>query len=305
MRGLTLCVPFYESEEWIGRYLESVAPLPESRVGFVFVDDGSTDRAAAEVRRFAASREGVELISFPENRGGGPAYNAAAAAATGGWVMRQDPDDVALPEGILAALDAAEAAGADVVLQPWLQSRDGEPPERRERHPARGATKWWLDVPPAPWVTMCRTALVRRHGVEFPSVPSAGDSIWFLHLMAVADPARVVFTKTPSYHYLLRPGSQGDQGDGRAEFHVAVHTALVRERERVLTGLAGKGLISEADLAHGMQRSWGKTLGVLLSAGRRREVIVGFREAHARWGSSWRMRRDALRAWLRGGADNG
>src|SRR5262245_51438116 len=78
--SLTVVIPALNEEEAIGATLErTLAAREESReatgieaVRIVVVDDGSTDRTAS----IAAGYPGVDIVSFPRNRGYGAAIKA-------------------------------------------------------------------------------------------------------------------------------------------------------------------------------------------------------------------------------------
>jgi glycosyltransferase involved in cell wall biosynthesis len=93
---LSILIPLYNEEEFVGTLLERVlsAPLPEG-VGreIVVVDDGSTDGSAGVVEQIAAAHPGVlRLVRQPRNRGKGAAIRTAIEHATGEFSIIQDAD---------------------------------------------------------------------------------------------------------------------------------------------------------------------------------------------------------------------
>src|ERR1035441_652799 len=93
---LSILIPVYNEEEFVGTLLERVlsAPLPEG-VGreIVVVDDGSTDGSAAIVEEIAAAHPDVlRFIRQPRNRGKGAAIRTAIDHATGEFSIIQDAD---------------------------------------------------------------------------------------------------------------------------------------------------------------------------------------------------------------------
>ena len=108
--------------EMLRACLESLLAQEGPAFEVVCVDDGSRD-ATPEVLADLARAHGDRLRALrAENRGPGPARNAAVAVARGEWVVVAD-DDTEAPPGWLAALWAArERTGADAVayaLAPW------------------------------------------------------------------------------------------------------------------------------------------------------------------------------------------
>jgi len=93
---LSILIPLYNEEEFVGTLLERVlaAPLPEG-IGreIVVVDDGSTDGSAAIVDQIAAKYPDVlRLIRQPRNQGKGAAIRTAIEHATGEFSLIQDAD---------------------------------------------------------------------------------------------------------------------------------------------------------------------------------------------------------------------
>jgi len=93
---LSILIPLYNEEEFVGTLLERVlaAPLPEG-VGreIVVVDDGSTDGSAGIVEQIAAAHpEVLRFIRQPRNQGKGAAIRTAIEHATGEFSLIQDAD---------------------------------------------------------------------------------------------------------------------------------------------------------------------------------------------------------------------
>jgi len=93
---LSILMPLYNEEEFIGAILERVlnAPLPEGLDReIIVVDDGSSDGSAAAVEAFAATYpDTVRLIRHSRNRGKGAAIRTALQAARGELSVIQDAD---------------------------------------------------------------------------------------------------------------------------------------------------------------------------------------------------------------------
>ena len=93
---LSILMPVYNEEEYVGTMLERVvaAPLP---AGFereiIVVDDGSTDDSAAVVESVMRKHPGlIRLVRFERNRGKGAAVRRALEEARGEFSIVQDAD---------------------------------------------------------------------------------------------------------------------------------------------------------------------------------------------------------------------
>ena len=99
---MSVVIPAYQAEEFLGATIESVLRQTWRRREVVVVDDGSTDRTSEVAARFASS--GV-VVRRQENRGGGAARNAGVAASSGEHVVLLDHDDLLEPDAIARQVD--------------------------------------------------------------------------------------------------------------------------------------------------------------------------------------------------------
>ncbi|MBC8165986.1 MAG: glycosyltransferase family 2 protein, partial [Bryobacteraceae bacterium] len=95
-RLLSILIPLYNEEEFIGVLLERVlnAPLPEGLSSeLIVVDDGSRDSSVAVVEKTAVMYPGrIRLILHEQNRGKGAAIRTAIHHASGEFGIIQDAD---------------------------------------------------------------------------------------------------------------------------------------------------------------------------------------------------------------------
>jgi glycosyltransferase involved in cell wall biosynthesis len=93
---LSVLVPLYNEEEFVGTLLERViaAPLPPGLEREIIVaDDGSTDASVEEVEAVAAKYPGmIRLLKTDHNQGKGAAIARAIAEARGDYTIIQDAD---------------------------------------------------------------------------------------------------------------------------------------------------------------------------------------------------------------------
>jgi glycosyltransferase involved in cell wall biosynthesis len=92
---LSILVPVYNEEDLIAASLARVlaAPLPPGMTSeIIVVNDGSTDATAAVLAEFAASHQGIRVITHAVNSGKGSAIRTGLQAATGEFGIIQDAD---------------------------------------------------------------------------------------------------------------------------------------------------------------------------------------------------------------------
>jgi dolichol-phosphate mannosyltransferase len=115
MSTLSIVIPAYNEERFIGRLLEQIkgvdlAPLG-IRTEIIVVDDCSTDRTAEIV----SALPGVRLHRMERNGGKGRAVRAGIASATGEYLIIQDADLEYDPQDYIAMMQALLDGRADIV----------------------------------------------------------------------------------------------------------------------------------------------------------------------------------------------
>ena len=115
MKTLSIVIPAYNEERFIGTLLEQIkavdlAPLGVSKE-IIVVDDCSRDRTAEIVVGVA----GVRLHRMPRNGGKGRAVRAGIEAATGDYLIIQDADLEYDPRDYVPMLEALLSGRADIV----------------------------------------------------------------------------------------------------------------------------------------------------------------------------------------------
>jgi glycosyltransferase involved in cell wall biosynthesis len=112
---LSIVIPAYQEERFIGPLLEKVIAVDLSRLGIakeiIVVDDGSRDRTAEIAGRFPE----VKLHRKPKNEGKGSAVNAGIRLATGNYIMIQDADLEYDPNDYIPMLQTLIASKAEAV----------------------------------------------------------------------------------------------------------------------------------------------------------------------------------------------
>lgn len=95
MKKISIVVPCYDEEEALPLFYEAVEKVVRKmdvKVEYWFVNDGSTDKTLAELRRFHEKNTNVHYISFSRNFGKEAALYAGLQAATGDYVVNMDAD---------------------------------------------------------------------------------------------------------------------------------------------------------------------------------------------------------------------
>lgn len=111
---VSVLVPCYNAERWIGPCLDSALAQDHPRFEVVVVDDGSTDNSLALLRSYGSR---IRLESL-DHRGGNAARNRLLELARGAWLQYLDADDYLLPGKLSRQTAAASGTDWDVVNSP-------------------------------------------------------------------------------------------------------------------------------------------------------------------------------------------
>ena len=97
MTLVSVCIPAYNSEEFIAKAIDSILNQTYKSIEIIVCNDGSTDNTHKILDKYI--EKGVKVI-YQENRGQCAAANTAFKASTGDYIKFFDADDILSPEFI-------------------------------------------------------------------------------------------------------------------------------------------------------------------------------------------------------------
>ena len=124
---ISVIIPVYNMEAWIGRCLDSVIGNSYGRLEILCIDDGSTDGSLAVLRKYAQSDPRIVVIA-KENGGVSSARNAGLDRMSGEMVTFIDADDFVHPRYFDLMLRAQKQTRADYVIFGSVSVTDDELP---------------------------------------------------------------------------------------------------------------------------------------------------------------------------------
>ncbi len=121
---VSVCIPMYnesacvrESAEALHNKMTEIKERRGADFELIFCDDGSTDGSADILAGWAAGKDGVKLVGYPDNRGKGNAVKTAVLSSAGDVVIFTDCDLAYGVDVIERALDKFSAEPeCDVVV---------------------------------------------------------------------------------------------------------------------------------------------------------------------------------------------
>lgn len=122
---LSIVVPLFNEKESLpelSSWIEKVMKEGNYSYEIIFVDDGSTDGSADEIRRLASENPAIHLVSFSRNYGKSPALNEGFRRAKGDVVITMDADLQDSPDEIPELYRMIKEDGYDLVSG-WKKKR--------------------------------------------------------------------------------------------------------------------------------------------------------------------------------------
>jgi CDP-glycerol glycerophosphotransferase len=113
MAELSVVVPFFNVEAYIGAALDSIARQTLRDIEVIMVDDGSADGSAVIAKSFAARDPRFRLVQ-QANQGLGSARNTGAQHATGRYLAFADSDDLLDPHAYELLVGSLRKTGSDI-----------------------------------------------------------------------------------------------------------------------------------------------------------------------------------------------
>lgn len=115
MPKISVIVPVYRVEKYLGRCVNSLLGQTLSDIEIILVDDGSPDGCPALCDEFA-KKDGRIKVLHKENEGLGLARNSGMSLAVGEYIAFVDSDDYVKSEMYRTLYEAAQRVNADIAM---------------------------------------------------------------------------------------------------------------------------------------------------------------------------------------------
>lgn len=222
---ITVIIPVYNSEKYIGACIESVMNQTYRNLQLILVEDGAQDKSPEICDYYAGLDNRIEVI-HKKNEGVSAAKNTGLAYTRGEYIKLLDHDDYLHPQTLDICMELAVQTGADIIQHGWtyMQTDTQKPaigPVDSYRHWRLDIGEAILQIEPATCQKELGEAstlasvvlwskLFKRHifeGIQFdPSVRIHEDQRVVHRLLAKAANG-VVYTDTVLYFFRETPGS--------------------------------------------------------------------------------------------------
>jgi glycosyltransferase involved in cell wall biosynthesis len=243
---VSIIIPVYNSEPWLGRCLDSVIAQSYRDFECICIDDGSVDDSARILAQYAERDSRIRIIRFPENRGVCAARNAGMDSAKGDYVYLMDSDDWIDPDYIEALVRHAHKTGLDIVsnahfIYEYDDPSKSKPAEAEFVLPGKDAyyspSVIQRGLLPVIWLRLYKRSFLLENCVSFPRLHGGREDHYFIGLTELLQEKGYVF-HGPAYHYYQRAGSL-DRSPGNA-FRLIQNARLLYD-DLVSRGIPTKG----------------------------------------------------------------
>ena len=112
---LSVIIPFYNTEEYLPRSIDSVLNQTFQDTEIILVDDGSTDRSGTIADEYAQQHPCITVL-HTEHSGVSHARNAGLKAAQGTWIHFMDSDDYSDPDMYRILVQLIRKYSADIAV---------------------------------------------------------------------------------------------------------------------------------------------------------------------------------------------
>lgn len=113
---ISIIVPVYNTESYIGRCIESVLNQPYTEWEMILVDDCGYDNSMDIVREYAAKDCRIRYVESASNAGPMVAREKGYKLATGKYVFFLDSDDTIPNNALDNMINAANNSGSDIIM---------------------------------------------------------------------------------------------------------------------------------------------------------------------------------------------
>lgn len=182
MPKVSVLMTAYNSERYIAEAIESILNQTFSDFEFLIINDGSTDKTAEIIAKYAKTDKRIKFIDNKKNQGLIAVLNQGLDLARGEYIARMDSDDIAMPERLekqVAYLDENPHVGA---VGGWHEKfgNNVKPTVRQYPKHAKILDMLILGTPLSHPTTTMRTSVLRDNKIYYnPDFPHAEDyEIW-------------------------------------------------------------------------------------------------------------------------------
>ena len=214
MERVSIVVPIYNAEKYIGPCLESIIQQTYSHWEVLLINDGSSDASGEICEKYAQTDNRIKVF-HRNNHGVSATRNYGIEHATGKYVMFIDSDDTIEKNTLSDNVAKMEASDADVLIYGCRyhildenRTIDKPLPEEFLGSKKEFFDKWYVPLLQMeslnpPWNKLIRREVLEKHGIRFNEAFSICEDMAFtVELLDKCD--SVFLNKGMYYNYNIK-----------------------------------------------------------------------------------------------------
>ena len=175
---VSILVPFYNVEKYVGRCMESLFTQSYKHIEFIFVDNCSTDGSRDVIERSIAKygvSEQCKMIVHEQNMGISASRNDCLDNMTGDYFLFVDSDDYIDIDMVELLVEAAIKEDADIsgcgYIEEYEDHRVEHPQKYTNDHDEMLRAITLLTIKGVMWKLLVRSSIVTEHKEEVRFIP--------------------------------------------------------------------------------------------------------------------------------------
>lgn len=246
MVEVSVIIPAYNLEKYIGECLESLLRQTYTDYEVICIEDCSTDSTYNILQQFSREFFPLKIVRNNKNMGAARSRNKGLELAKGEYVIFLDGDDYFDKDFLLDMHSAAVQQNADMVICRHF-SVDRDPESGKEI--IRAENQEWELLPSAviekkdnfrylfqvighePWSKLVRRELLVKESIVFQELPNSNDM--YFSMMAASCADRIVFLiKELVYYRMYREGAISSIRTKAKNYGMCAFAKIFRDLEK-------------------------------------------------------------------------
>ena len=239
MVKVSVIIPTYNVEEFLGECLECIVNQTLKDIEIICINDGSTAKSLVILNDYASNDNRIKVIS-QENKGHAAASNKGMDLSTGEYLYLMDSDDLLELNALEETYNYAEKKSADFVLfQSMNYSQDENKVYKSWIYSMDEVADFIGDsvvdykdlgdlifkIPVTPWSKLYNNNFIKEIGVRFPEGLIFDDNIFFWDVLFNAK--RIAFYKKYLFTRRWYDYSSTMAGDLRFIDSIAINNLMI------------------------------------------------------------------------------
>lgn len=202
MKKVTLIVPVFNSEQYIGKCLDSILKQTYTNYEILVVNDGSNDKSQKIINEYKNKYPGKIIAIEQENKGVAITRNESVKKASGDYIMFIDNDDYIDEDYIETFVREIENEDYDVVLGGYRRPNENGKILRTMKLKDE---EWAKFLIMAPWAKIYKRQYLIENDIKFLSV-NLGEDVYF-NLKAMLKSNKIKIIDYIGYNWFFNTAS--------------------------------------------------------------------------------------------------